>query len=48
MKMKEKVKAAVVDILDELIEAELLKWPPDCAGILYQPERPESVTKEKE
>lgn len=45
MKMKEKVKAAVVDILDELIEAELLKWPPDCAGILYQPERPEIEDK---
>lgn len=45
MKIKEKVKAAVVDILDELIETELLKWPPDCAGILYQPKRPEMEDK---
>ena len=48
MKMKEKVKSVVVDILDELIEAELLEWPPDCAGILYQPERPEIATRESE
>lgn len=40
MDMKEKIKSVVTDTIDFFIDSELTEWPPGCAGILCQPERP--------
>ena len=46
MKIKDQVKCTVADMLDIVIGAEILKWPPSCSGIMYQPERPETTTED--
>ncbi len=40
MKIKDRVKYTVAGMLDIMIEAEIVKWPPDCTSITYQPKRP--------
>ena len=37
---KYNLKNAVITILDQLVKSDLYGWPPECIGLLYQPERP--------
>ena len=41
MNIKEKVKSTVTNVIEGWIDTELVEWPPDCMGFLYQLERPE-------
>lgn len=34
------IEKAVKRITSEIIDIERFGWPPDCVGLLYQPERP--------
>lgn len=48
MNLKEKLKSKVSTIIDDMIDVELCKWPPQCVGIVYQPARPEKIQKEEQ
>lgn len=43
----EKIKKAISKVVEEIIDWDMYEWPPGCAYILYQPERPETINNEE-
>lgn len=40
------VKKLTSNIISQWTEDVMYGWPPDCFGVLYQPERPVAMTKD--
>lgn len=41
---KEKIKEVTSKIIEDIIDEDMLEWPPGCATYIYQPERPDNET----